>query len=546
VGLDVGARHVRLVEADGGSRGLRVTRLGEREIAVPEGGDREEAVREAVEALFKETHAGRDDVVLAWPAEACVVRELTVPFREPEQIRKVVKFEFESHLHSNSVEEVVLDFLPVAETKEGTRLLCVAAPKAPLKARLAALEKARVDPVAVDPDVAGLAAAAAAAGALAENPDCILVDAGARASKIVLVVGGRIRAARAFRAGVETAHGPSPEAAAEPLPAAAASAEAPTTALQAPPTDRRTLLLDRLAREVSRTVANAAPDVPFTRLWISGRGALLPGAAADLGSRLGMEAGPLDLLGRVQHPVPPERLEETSAVYATAFGAAARGLGIGPVLLDLRREDVTYARRFDMVKGPVAAALCLLLLGVGFLLWRARSEKEVAQEDFRNMLAQLRTVQDRVEKDYKDALGEEQAKKLSSRGSDDLLAVPEARKRVGQMFSHLRNEMGLSTEVPPIQSCLEVLRSVNEAVRAAREEVDYCLLNVENFNQKEIQFTVILSNPQNADVLKKAIQGAKGRDGKPVFPADSVEYGTLREDRQGKWSATFTGRFEKK
>ena len=140
VGLDVGARHVRLVEADGGSRGLRVTRLGEREIAVPEGGDREEAVREAVEALFKETHAGRDDVVLAWPAEACVVRELTVPFREPDQIRKVVKFEFESHLHSNSVEEVVLDFLPVAETKEGTRLLCVAAPKAPLKARLAALE----------------------------------------------------------------------------------------------------------------------------------------------------------------------------------------------------------------------------------------------------------------------------------------------------------------------------------------------------------------------------------------------------------------------
>src|SRR5262245_54379567 len=103
---------------EGGSRGLRVLRLGERDVAVPEGGDREEAVREAVDALYKETRAGRDESVLSWPAEACVLRELGVPFREKEQIRKVVKFEFESHLHNQAIEDVVLDFVSTGDTRE--------------------------------------------------------------------------------------------------------------------------------------------------------------------------------------------------------------------------------------------------------------------------------------------------------------------------------------------------------------------------------------------------------------------------------------------
>ena len=61
VGLDIGARHVRLVEVEGSGRGLRVLRLGERDCVVPEGVDREEAVREAVDALFRDTRASRDE-----------------------------------------------------------------------------------------------------------------------------------------------------------------------------------------------------------------------------------------------------------------------------------------------------------------------------------------------------------------------------------------------------------------------------------------------------------------------------------------------------
>jgi Tfp pilus assembly PilM family ATPase len=550
VGLDVGARHVRLVELEGGSRGLRVCRLGEREIALPEGGDREEAVREATDALFRETRAGRDETVLSWPAESCILRELSVPFREREQIRKVVKFEFESHLHNDAIEDVVLDFVATGETRDGARLLCVAAPKPPLRARLEALRKARVEPVAVDADVASLAAAASAAGLLEGNPTCVLVDVGARTTKLVLVVDGAVRSARAFLGGTDTA-GPAPGGASGAAPAEGAVAaaveggapEAGGTAL-AVAEDRRADLVGRVAREVTRTLANAAAGAAVAKVHVTGRGALLPGFRDGLAARLGFEVLPFDLFGRLQHPVPAERLEEAAATYAVAVGAAARGLGVSPLALDLRREDLAYSRRFDQVKGALAVGLGVLLLGVGFLLWRARGERDVAHAEFNSMVATLRKTSDAVETDYKKALGEDQAKKLYAGSGDPLAAVPDARRRVKQMNDHLRNEMGISTEVPPIASSLLACRKANEAIKSVREKLEYCLLTSEIYGQKECTINVVLSAAEHVDILKKAFEDVKGANG-PLFK--HVEYGTVQQNKtSGKYAVQFTLRFEKK
>jgi Tfp pilus assembly PilM family ATPase len=544
------------VEADGGARGLRVTRLGEREIATAEGVDREESIREAVDTLFKETHAGRDEAVLAWPAEGCTIRELDVPFRDPDQIRRVLKFEFESHLHAQAVEDVVLDFLPVGETREGARLLCFAAPKPALRARLEAAAKARVDPVAVDTDVTALAAAAAATGLLAELPTSVLVDLGSRSTKIVVLVEGRIRAARAFRGGmdaldadrsaaapVEPGAAADPPAAPEPPPGGAATAEGTQLALAE---DRRGEFLERVAREVSRTLAQAAPGVAFPAILLSGRGALLPGLREDLAARTGVEARLLDPFARVAHPVPAERVEEAGAVYATALGAAARGLGIGPASLDLRREDLAYARRFDQIKVPLAAALGFLLLGMGFLLWRARDEKAVAQQEFRTMLATLLRTSKAVEDDYRTQLTDEQAKKLYGGSGDELQTVQDSRRRVKQMHDHLKVEMGLSTDVPAIVSELDVFKAVEAAIKSVREQLDYCLVTSENYTQREVQIQIVLSAPEHVDILKKAFQEARGPDGRQLFPGqDGVVYTTVQPNKQGKYSVPFILKLEK-
>jgi Tfp pilus assembly PilM family ATPase len=540
VGLDIGARHVRLVEADGGARGIRVVRLGEREIVVPEGAEREEGVREAVDALLKETRAPRDEVVLAWPAEGCTIREITVPFREADAIRKVAKFEFESHLHASAIDDVVMDYFPLGETREGTRLLCFAASKAPLRARLAALLAARVEPIAVDLDVGTLAAAATAAGVLAETPNCVLADRGARSTKIVIVVDGAIRAARAFLTGSDETAVPAPEAA---VVAAGATAEPSSgTALTAPRQDAAT----RLAREITRTIANAAPDAGLTCVWIAGRGALDAGLRADLAAHLGFEVRFLDLFARIPNPVPAENIEEASAVYANALGAAARGLGLGPMTVDLRREDLSYARRFDQVKKPLAAGLAFLLLGLGFLLWRARAEKDASQEEFRTMSATLLATSKSVEDSFRKELGDSEWKKIYAGTDEPLNLVPESKRRAGQMHDHLRNQLGLSTEVPPIRSGLESFRIVNEAIKKVRDQIDYCLVVTENYTQKEATLQVVLLQPEKADVLLSAFREAKWIDGSPLCPkTEDASYGTIKEDSKGRYSVSFTLRFEK-
>jgi len=542
VGLDIGARHVRLLEAEGGARGLRVVRLGEREILVPEGGDREACAREAVDALFRETRASRDEAVLAWPGEGCTVREVTVPFREADAIRKVAKFEFESHLHAQSIEDVVMDYCSLAETREGTRLLCFAAAKAPLRTRLQSLLGARVDPVAVDLDLGALAAAAAAAGVLAETPSCVLLDRGERSAKIVLLVDGRVRAARAFLSGSLEDQFPEPPAE-DSAPSGAAPDPAAGTALLEPRPDR----VARVAREVTRTIANAAPDAPLACVWVAGRGALDPAARADLAARVSLEVRPLDLFARVPNPVPPERVEEASATYACALGAAARGLGLGPMTLDLRKEDLAYARRFDQVKGPLAAALAFVLLGMGFLLWRARTEKDAAQRDFNAMYATLEPTAKTVQDSYRKELGADEAKRLFAGTEDPLKFVPESKRRAAQMQDHLRNQLGLSTEVPPIRSGLESFRIVNEAIRSVRDQMEYCLLVTENYSQKEVTLQIVLSQPENVDILVSAFRAAKWPDGTRLCPTDEdAFYATVKEDSKGKYSVPFTLRLEKR
>lgn len=568
-GLDIGARHVRLVEAEGGARGLKVIRLGEREIQAAEGVDREQAVREAVDALFRDTRASRDEVVLTWPAESCVLREIQVPFREPDQIRKVIKFEFESHLHGRDIDEVVVDFLTTGESREGTRLLCAGADKPPLRARLASLDAVKVDPVAVDLDATCLAAGLAASGVLEETPTSVLVDIGARSTTVLLLAEGRVRSARGFRGGMDTLHlaverdigAPAGTGAARALEGGARSDDlmalpgAPGRG-DAPPAeqsaeglevavveDRRADFLGRLSREVTRTLATSGGVAAYPVLFLTGRGSLVPGVRETLAGDLGLEVRLLDLFSRVASPVPPERMEEANATYAAALGAAARALGASPAPLDLRREDLAYARRFDQVKGGIAVTLGLLLLGVGFLLWRAKTEKDVALLEFNAMVTTLSVPADRVETTYKALLGEEQFNRLPKRGADPLGMVPDYNRRATQMSSTLRNEMGISTEVPPITSSLETFRRVHEAIKAVREQLEYCLITTETYNQRGADVTVVLSAPEHVDLVKNAFLEIRSGE-RALF--EVVEPGTVAPDRRGKYAVPFTLSFEKR
>jgi hypothetical protein len=114
------------------------------------------------------------------------------------------------------------------------------------------------------------------------------------------------------------------------------------------------------------------------------------------------------------------------------------------------------------------------------------------------------------------------------------------------MHDHLRNQLGLSTEVPPIRSGLEAFRIVNDAIRKVRDQLDYCLVVTEHYTQKEATLQVVLMQPEKVDILLNAFREAKWIDGSPLCPKkDDAFYGTVKEDSKGRYSVSFTLRFEK-
>ena len=159
----------------------------------------------AVRQALSDARAPRNSVCAAIAAEQLTLREITVPFTEDDQIKKVVKFEFEPHLHSAAIEDVVLDYVKTGAARNGTRLLVFAAAKDMLRSRLAQLKEAGVDPLHLDVDVAALYNTARQSKALEQHPNCLIIDIGARTTKTLLVQDGRLKVARSIRLGAQSA-----------------------------------------------------------------------------------------------------------------------------------------------------------------------------------------------------------------------------------------------------------------------------------------------------------------------------------------------------
>ena len=145
-GLEITETSVRVVDLDGSPRKYRV--LGASEIALRKG-EREDpdAVSQAVKAAFKAAKAKKDQVIVGIPAREAIIREIVIPFTDPDQIRKVIKFESEGHLHGVDIEDVVVDFQKVGTTGLRSRVLIIAVKKETVQLYLNILHRAGIDPI---------------------------------------------------------------------------------------------------------------------------------------------------------------------------------------------------------------------------------------------------------------------------------------------------------------------------------------------------------------------------------------------------------------
>lgn len=428
VGIDAGDYAVKAVEVDGSYRktrllGYRIERLS--------GGPAESAARAAAfaaatgEAIRQAKMTG--DRVLGHPCREAVLRTIEVPFRGEDNIRRVIKSEVENAIHSHAVDEMVVDFHTIEANDERTRVLVAAVPKPGLAAMLSALVAEGVEPEHVDLDTMALYRVADWCGAfqapgareddeiaLDEREDAVeaaetslpaaapaaepvvgitvVIDLGARSTRVLLVDGGRLVDMRTLRIGdavvvdaVARAHdlpfdvardavqaclasGADYQvevAAALPVPVDGGEAAAPAAARRvmvgaSAVADEQAAFVQRLSREFVRFLASSSIPQTVGAVWITGGASRLAGMVEMLRDVFGVTPRQLDVMAHVKHSLSPEEAETVGPKLAVAIGLALANLG-GPVGFDLRREELAYTRGFDRIKSALAIT-CMVAL----------------------------------------------------------------------------------------------------------------------------------------------------------------------------------------
>ncbi|MHC4919986.1 MAG: type II secretion system protein GspL [Planctomycetota bacterium] len=224
VGLDAGEYEVKVVELDGSYRKPRLAKVNIERIAQESASaaDEQHATTEAesVRQVLKDAAVSKEGVNLGFPCREAVLRTINVPFTGTDKIRKVIKFEAEGEIHSHNVDDMVVDFHTIEEQENETRVLVAAVPKHGLRTTLEALQKVSIEPETVDLDTMALFRVAEWAGLFrtngeeSENEDLVfgqgtprarlVLDLGARSSRVLIVVGGHLTDMRALRSGADS------------------------------------------------------------------------------------------------------------------------------------------------------------------------------------------------------------------------------------------------------------------------------------------------------------------------------------------------------
>ncbi len=381
-GLQVTETWVRIVEVEGTADKFRVVGQASQPIeADAEGARTPEALTAAVKACFKAAKAGRERVILGLSSSRAVIREIQIPFTSAEQIRKVIKFEFESHLPTGGIDDYIVDFHKVSESGPRSRVLAFAIPKAGLRETLQAIARAGVEPAQVDLDAPALFGAAQppeAATAEATTNE-LLLDVDETSTTMVVCSATNLRLVRSLRLGaeslgrqlaadlatdgasakVEAREALAPSAAFGTAGQAGSSLELKADIVS----DRRQEFTRRLISEVRRSLTSVQLEGRLASIRVAGELSSSPELLCEFERQFEVPVQALDVFARSENRIAPE----AARASATALGLALKGVEHDPLRLDFRREEFQFAHRFDRVRVPLSIAAGLALVCLGFL-----------------------------------------------------------------------------------------------------------------------------------------------------------------------------------
>ncbi len=435
-----------------------------------------------------------EKVIMALPSVDTVLRELSLPFNDREKIHQVLKFEVESELYHLDVDDVVCDYLELADDRATASLMVAAVPKTQIATSLAVAEKAGRDPELLELDLGALATAISThplpASEEAEVHAYLLV--GSFASMLIVRSADGIKAARTIHLGwrelargLEDGEVAPVEVDSENSEAAQESASeeseeaAPllfgadlalplhidfeTIIAEASP-ERLATFQRKLCGEVRRGLA-AVSGVSIAQLHLLGTP--IPGLDQSLATKLGVIATPLPL-----GVVADDAIDLTQIPDVIALGAALRGLGLKPSLMDFRQEEFRQASSLEKVEG----ALTLMLVGlIAFFLVDGvvlLQKKRTLMQDTDLLFERSAQYVDRLNEELPEDPPDGWRVKTSFAGLEisDLQRVQSLKGRVNKAKVKLDEMVGAAGVQLP-NSCLNAWRLVSDVL--AEELANY-------------------------------------------------------------------------
>lgn len=556
LGLDIGSRFVKLVELDGSPKKYKITKYVSREIGITGG------LSDTIGAVLKEAHARRDGLIAAVDSRNIVIREILVPFLQEDQIRRVLRFEAEAHLHSHAIEDVVVDFVKVGEVKEQSKILIFAAQKDKVKETLDLLQGHGVDPMHFDLDLIALFNAAKASGAFEEHPNCVVLDIGAGTTLVLSVSEGELKSCRSLRTGSESItqvlssdlavdtdsarsrveRGDGSPRADDLLQPLSLDDDVPETEKSPEELEssivvqRQDDFLGRIYRETTRSMGFTAAGSDLSAIYLTGAASLGGGIKSRLEARFRKPVLTLDLIGEDTRAIPAADFERANASIGVALGCALKYLGNEGLDVEFRREELRYMRKFDLIKVTLATTVSLVFILL-FLTWlNYTNRRGKAQAEFGNVMTLLNEKFVAPTREQYDTVLEGKGARLPTEPADVFKKLSAWNNQVKKMHRHITDGMGINAKgLPPVRSALSVWRDLFNALQGRRDELGYLVINEFKVNQKTISFDGLIGNRGNVDLIQQELKKLKY-----VVPGEIRRDAVEKDERSGHYKFGFT------
>ncbi len=549
--VDFGCRKIRLLETEGTAKKIKLKafrmidtlREGVEILDDPAGA---KATAETFKRTLAKNKFSRDPSCMALDTSYCIIRDISLPFKGDEQIRKVIKFESESHIQ-HDIDDVVVSYFKRSETVDKSNLMVLAAKKSDLRKHIEFLDTVGVDPVQIDLDILSLYNALCGTGVVKDHKCFIVLSAGREKTDLLVINKERLVACRSIPigaggiasalthdlkegqlepsdSGVRLLGFTNDEAVTERVfegdaallgdASAESDEEAETTQEEggarseadekgsseaaAPGADsdkaealalsRRQDYLLKLKREVMRVLTFLQIDDTPEKVYLTGMGSRMPGLKEAAKGLFNAEAEELDLLARVDHSFSPSEVRAINSEVGVALGAAYKQMGFDTTRVDFRQEDVRYAKKFDQIKIPLVYLTLLVLIMTILLNLELYKKRDVKKRELRYIYAY--SLQELSE-----ALGDkrEAERLVSSEEPDSRDGVMLIKRILTRKNTELLDELGRGGTIPELPSVFPVWHAVFAALMKRDQDLEIFKLDDFKINTRENPPTMQMS-----------------------------------------------------